>query len=221
MSQPCDLTNNNISSIENGTFFNCDRLVHLYLNHVPLVSLHKESLKGLPRILDIVVIRAPDLCYIEPVLFDFTVAEYITITSDCLRNLSGRIFGPNSSFVGSIHIEFMPKLQEISRKIFDGISYLGKLRLRYTELTRLPKGLFDNTMIGSHMDLSRNRLEYLEDNFLESSPTLNGLFLYRNNLTHVSVDVFAGLKSLKTLLLFQNRLTEIPTLKHLPKLETL
>ncbi|XP_072037221.1 leucine-rich repeats and immunoglobulin-like domains protein sma-10 [Amphiura filiformis] len=70
-----DLMNNQISSIENGTFFNCGRLIELNLNSNPLTqlydgaftglsrlrklylrdvhlkSLQKESLKGLPRVL--------------------------------------------------------------------------------------------------------------------------------------------------------------------------
>ncbi|XP_072037215.1 uncharacterized protein [Amphiura filiformis] len=141
-----DLTNNQISSIQNGTFFNCGRLVELtlsgnpltqlydgaftglshllklYLRDVHLKSLHKESLKGLPRVLWEFVIRAPYLCYIEPGLFDFTTLSFSSISSDCLRNLSGRIFSAaNNSYVGSIHIEFTP-LQEISQNAFDGIS---------------------------------------------------------------------------------------------------
>ncbi|XP_072036411.1 uncharacterized protein [Amphiura filiformis] len=241
-----DLSANNISSIENGTFSNCGSLVKLVLSHNPIVrlqygaftglshlrnlylrgvhlkSLHKESLQGLQRVLYQVVIIAPYLCDIEPGLFEFTTLSFFTISSDCLRNLSGRIFSPtNSPYVGSIHIQNMPNLQEISPNAFDGISYFGDLRIRSTKLTRLPEGLFGNTSILNLADLSKNRLEDLPDNFLQSSPTLNARSLFSNNLTHVSAGVFAGLKSLRILLLFHNRLTEIPELTHLPKLESL
>ncbi|XP_072037225.1 uncharacterized protein [Amphiura filiformis] len=45
-----DLTNNNISSIENGTFFNCDRLVHLDLSYNPLVRLQDGAFTGLSHL---------------------------------------------------------------------------------------------------------------------------------------------------------------------------
>ncbi|XP_072049226.1 uncharacterized protein [Amphiura filiformis] len=237
-----DLSSNNISSISNGTFSSCVHLIYLdlsinplyihdgafsglshlrllHLKHVHQVSFNRETLSGLPGILVDLIIQSPNISQIDPGVFDFTVTRLLSFSGGRLRYLPGGIFGPTKNkFFLTMYIDDMP-LQDISPRTFDGIGYIFTLKIRHCELKHLPEGLFDNTRIVTQLDLSRNRLEDLPNNFLKSSPTIVILYLFGNNLKHLSPGVFAGLEHLRSLLLFHNRLTEIPTITHLPKLE--
>ncbi|XP_072051768.1 keratocan-like [Amphiura filiformis] len=233
-----DLENNRITSIPKGTFEFCHKLTELYLSANPIHHFNADSFIGLRSlktlemkyingtiietdlfreirhsIQDLDINPWPKLTLIEPGAFNFSV-RILKFSTGIMDYFPGSIFKQLQGEVqiDKCYIYMSETLNGISGKAFDGVSYMGDLKMIDSSMNYLPEGLLTNTSFVLAVFLQNNRLEDLPVGFLRLSPQLEILSLYNNHLKYITPEILMGLTRLKYLYLFQNLITEIPPL---------
>lgn len=203
--QKIDLSNNEITTIDENTFANLPALKELKINSNKLKEI--PILKGNPilnrlelthnyiqsinstAIADLRQLDLLDLAYND--IMDIYVGTFpanLTLTKLFLRN---------------------NKIYLLEEGCFDNLTSLESLKLNKNRISKLQKDLFTKMTSLKTLDLSKNHLNVLEGLSFKGLTSLQVLRLRRNAIRLLSAGVFFGLDSLQTLHLDENNLTAI------------
>ena len=179
------LSENKISSIETGRFFNMSNLWTLLLDNNRLASLQEGAFDGLTKL------------------------NHLTLSSNQLENIA-----PNS-FRDLGQLDYLSlhnnHLATISTGTFNGLTSLHTLRLDKNQLKTLSGDTFLPLNSLNRLDLDINKLENLNNEAFKGLTNLLTLYLNSNMLRNLPKGFFSGMKKLQHLDLSKNAISNITT----------
>ena len=118
-----------------------------------------------------------------------------------------------SDFSGFVNLETLrityTNLRKLTRGLFSEMPKLTALTLSHNAINEIEPGSFEGLQLTS-LFLDDNRLEELDERAFEGvGATLNSIFLTKNQLTTLKAGTFRGLSGLTSLDLSQNELTSL------------
>ena len=183
ITDPLDLSDGSIESLEAGDFSGLTNLTTLYLS--------RNRLGTLP----------------EGVFADLASLEYLNLSYNQLRVLPVGLFSGLTNLT-ILHLS-RNHLSTLPEGVFAGLTSLRDLDLWYTQLRTLPAGVFSGLTSLRDLDLEENELQTLPAGVF-SGLSLRFLGLEGNELSTLLAGVFANLDVTLTLDLSHNRLHTLP-----------
>ncbi|CAH1257863.1 LINGO2 [Branchiostoma lanceolatum] len=201
------LHNNDISSIETGTFSHTPRLQRLELYGNNLTSIPQGVFDGLNQ-LQYLSLYSNHMKTIPPNTFiNLQQLLYLYLHDNEISSI------PTAAFAN------LPRLQQLclsSNQIthiqsgeFSNLPQLRELQLQSNQLTSIPTVQYQFPEL-IHLNLHNNNITDIPANAFSNQPKLSTLHLYSNRISTVSLTAFTGLANLNTLYLYNNQLTDLP-----------
>lgn len=102
------------------------------------------------------------------------------------------------------------QISDLPPGIFDKLTSLRRLIIKFTKITILPPKIFDKLTSLEELDLSNNQISKLPPRIFEKLTSLNKLLLDTNHISVLPQGIFDSLRSLNYLWLNGNRITNLP-----------
>lgn len=125
---------------------------------------------------------------------------------------------------GNQNVKFMPKnlgvsfplleeidvedtaVDEISKDIFENLSFLRILKIKKSKIKKIGKDTFDDLPQLEMLDMSENSLESIDDEAFHKTKNLANLKLGKNKLSSIGKNLFKTMTTLKTISLADNEI---------------
>ena len=202
------LDNNNMISIENGSFNSFNDLQVLHLQNNKLSTLREEVFLGLHMLYEL-FLYGNTLFELPGGLFrNLKMLTNVYLYDNLLNVL------PVSLFQGLENLSKLyldnNQLTTVDVNTFEGCGKLYVLKLNGNKLTELPIGLFWGLQHLIFIRLNNNLLKMLDYNAFRDLDNLKYLFLNENELVEIPEGLFNGLSRLSQLYLEYNQLPILP-----------
>uniref|UniRef100_A0A915PH04 Chaoptin n=1 Tax=Setaria digitata TaxID=48799 RepID=A0A915PH04_9BILA len=233
-----DLSYNQISTISGSAFNSISQMRQIDLSYNRIVHIPAGTFKNVAKSLRWMNLEENQLHQLPNALQPLRTLEILNMNGNKLTALDNNIVNNLKPVLTELLLAFN-RLTEIPTQVLDGMSRLRHLDLsknRIRHMQRLAFGKFDGTgtsllklnlagnMIENitdpgaflymsslaYLDLSHNRISYLNDNAFERLESLESLFLQSNQLDQFPTASLSNLKRLRYLLLDDNPIRILP-----------
>ncbi|VBB28104.1 unnamed protein product [Acanthocheilonema viteae] len=233
-----DLSYNQISTISGAAFNSISQMRQIDLSYNRLVHIPAGTFKNMAKSLKWMNLEENQLHQLPNALQPLRTLEILNMNGNKLIVLNNNTINSLKPVLTELLLAFN-RLTEIPTQALNGMSRLrhldlSKNRIRYVQ--RLAFGKFDGTgtsllklnLAGNlienitdpgaflymsslaYLDLSHNRISYLNDNAFERLEGLESLLLQSNRLSHFPITALGNMKRLHYLLLDDNPIRVLP-----------
>ncbi|MCP9260122.1 Leucine Rich Repeat family protein [Dirofilaria immitis] len=233
-----DLSYNQISTISGAAFNSITQMRQIDLSYNQIVHIPAGTFKNMAKSLKWMNIEENQLHQLPNALQPLRTLEILNLNGNKLTVLDNNTINNLKPVLIELLLAFN-RLTEIPTHVLNGMSRLrhldlSKNRIRYVQ--RLAFGKFDGTgtsliklnLAGNlienitdsgaflymsslaYLDLSHNRISYLDDNVFERLEDLESLFLQSNRLGQFPITALGNMKRLRYLLLDDNPIRTLP-----------
>ncbi|EFO25703.1 leucine Rich Repeat family protein [Loa loa] len=233
-----DLSYNQISAISGAAFNSISQMQQIDLSYNRIVHIPVGTFKNMAKSLKWINLEENQLHQLPNALQPLRTLEILNMNGNKLTVLDTNMINNLKPVLTELLLAFN-RLTEIPTQVLNGMSRLrhldlSKNRIRYIQ--RLAFGKFDGTgtsllklnLAGNlienitdsgsflymsslaYLDLSHNRISYLNDNAFERLEGLESLFLQSNQLNQFPITTLGNIKRLRYLLLDDNPITILP-----------
>ncbi|XP_050297259.1 uncharacterized protein LOC126736770 [Anthonomus grandis grandis] len=205
--QVLDISDNEITKLEEGVFDMVPNLSVIYMFNNKLTSLTRNVFRNLSK-LELLELSKNQISHLPEDAF----AELSSLVNISLR--SNRIqYAPKDLFlrnplVENIRLDLNPNIV-LADYLFANLSKLQTITLQMNNMSSIPEQLFQNSNNLKEIYLQRNNLQQLPSDLFNHLSKLKILDLSGNKLTALPNDMFSTLTNLERLNLGGNKLTEI------------
>ncbi|VDM07257.1 unnamed protein product [Wuchereria bancrofti] len=246
-----DLSYNQISTISGAAFNSISQIRQIDLSYNRIVRIPADAFKNMAKSLKWINLEENQFHQLPNALQPLRTLEILNMNGNKLTALDTNTINNVKPVLTELLLAFN-RLTEIPSQVLNGMSRLrhldlSKNRIRYVQ--RLAFGKFDGTgtnllklnLAGNlienitdsgaflymsslaYLDLSHNRINYLNDNAFERLEGVESLFLQSNQLSQFPITALGNMKRLRYLLLDDNPIRVLPdyvlkTLRHLQRL---
>ncbi|PFX16346.1 Fibroblast growth factor receptor 1 [Stylophora pistillata] len=188
------LDNNNIRSMEAGSFYHQQNLTRLWLPDNKLVNITRETFEGLKNL------------------------EELRLDHNRLRRISRGTFH-YTPLLRKLDLR-NNTISMLEEGAFDGLDHLEELLLSFNSLTTINKDDFGNLMSLKTLKLDSNRIRTIDGNVFDCAPLISTLELSGNKLDRIPIKTIGNLKFLEFLQINNNpiKLIEADTFNGLQRL---
>ncbi len=136
------------------------------------------------------------------------------------RKASSDLFQENFANIQKLDLTMSSIENQLNPDMFQKLT-LRKLYLRHNEITSLPDGIFNNCLCLDELDLSYNKINYLQVDCFKDLVFLKLLNLQHNQLTTLPSGIFSQLFHIEAIFLLNNHLKKVPNdlFENLPRLK--
>ncbi|XP_063954741.1 leucine-rich repeat-containing protein 15-like isoform X1 [Lytechinus pictus] len=226
------LDRNNLT-LENGAFEGCSRLQQIHLNEICTSTIEPDMMTGLSNVLYMFMNKA-GIEVIQPVTFqNMSQLKYLSLQENKLTAAPCDAFSSANSLqtlyldsnkitqlsddcfsryphLTKLYLKNNP-LGDLNGRAFNGLTNLNHLDLQYTNLTRVPTGIFPYANRIHTLQLSFNDIQFLHNRDFASLTVLRKLYIQHNRIISIQSRSFEFLDSLNVLDLSFNRIESIET----------
>ena len=198
----------NVGDIESGAFEGMGQLVTLIVNGASLRSLSAGAFRGLHNVRSIHLFNPRVPMVVAAGAFEgATALEDLSFAGMDSIELKPGVFRPLSK-LESLTVQNTTPI--LTPGVFDGLSTLRRLAIRYGGLRELPPGLFSGLSSLLALDMSHHQLRELPPSLFAGLSNLQRLDLSENELTRLPTGAFDDPNLVSALILSNNQLEALP-----------
>ncbi|XP_029651540.2 uncharacterized protein LOC115224769 [Octopus sinensis] len=192
-----DLSENEITSIEEESFQNVRYLKYLWLHDNNIMNIEEGSFQNLSNL------------------------ERLSLINNNIKDIKKETF-QNLTNLEFLYLE-KNGIKKIEKGTFQNLANLNALHLDNNEITVIGEGSFHNLPSLEILWLYNNRITDIEEGSFKSIPKLETLSLLKNKITNIKNGTFQKLANLRTLYLEYNKINKIEnaTFQNLANLKNL
>ncbi|XP_052833813.1 toll-like receptor 5 [Octopus bimaculoides] len=200
------LTANGIKEIKTDTFRNLYRLTNLYLNENNISTIQVGTFDDLPR-LTFLSLSSNGIKEIKPDTFrnQFRLT-YLNLSFNDIKEMKGEIFQDLPSLKS---LELGGNGMKIQAEMFQNLSILTRLDLSGNDMKEIKPEIFKYLSSLTDLYLNDNDIKYIQRDIFGNLPNLEKLYLNKNSIDKIQVGTFDDLPRLRYLDLSGNDIKSI------------
>ena len=205
--QELDLNNNNIITIESGTFDGLKNLQQLNLNNNQITTLKSGSFNGLTKLERFDIFNNPITTIESGAFTGLTNLQQLNLIYNPITTIE------SGAFTGLTKLQVLDlsnnQITSINDGTFNGLSNLQELNLNNNKIKTIVNGSFTGLTNLQQLNLYKNKITTFVDGAFNGLTNLQQLKLTYNQIITIVDDSFSGLTNLQVLDLTYNQITII------------